>query len=1795
MSSPGDDIGRRISRRLINSYFTTQKYPYTRHHIDSFDQFMGRDLQSIIRSSNPILIVKDLIKGTTNSYAYKVELFVGGPDASAIKIGTPIVSLNNTEDVRVLFPNEARLRNLSYATDVSGDIMVRITYTDRRPDGQLEERVQELTVPDIRLFRMPIMLHSRYCLLNGKPKEFLQQAGECPYDHGGYFVVDGSEKVLVSRQEKAFNTLYIAQTQRDPKVHTYATLSSLSSETRAVKYFAMAMMRETPTKQPVINVSLPFIRKPINVFILFRLMGVQADEDIVRLIFPDADGAENRFLADKLIPTIVDAHPILSHYTALQFIKTFTKGFSEVHIIDIIRNQLFVHIPDLPGARVNYLAECVRSLLRVAYGFDKPTDRDDIRNQRCLTSGFLIQMLFNGVYAKWRKAVALTIDKEYNYNAQIYSGESFANIFDVGNKARIFNEGYMSEAISRAFKGKWGAGLGEEKAGVLQSLSRLSYLDFMSHCRRVVLEFDTSVKLTSPRNLHPSQFGYFCTNETPGGASIGITKNLSILTYISTGMQISGLVQWLHRRGGVATTINAEMKKTYIPVTVNNGIVGYTATPLPLVQLLKAFKHTGFLPATTGIGFSYADRRLFIMTDEGRPLRPLIVLRKTADGAPQLPVKRIAELSEWRDLVIGTHPGRANLALDNNEFLDPLAEVPKPTFEDYMTNLTPHLSILEYVDPYEQNESYIACFPENINAETTHMEVHPSTVGSLLTTLIPYANHNQSVRNQLSCSQSKQGVSIYATNWQNRFDNSGHILCYGEAPLARTMYYDYMAEGKIGYGTNVILALAMYDGYNQEDGVVINKDALERGLFRSVAYRSYEFYEEDDEKTGAKTRIGNPARISGWTDLKPGRDYTKLDDRGIVRVGTFVDEDTVICGGYMQPDRTSYKDASIAAQVWTSGIVENVSVMVNNKGLRLVKIRVVQDRSPELGDKFCLTPEHEVLTSNGWKTIDTVNENDSVCTLDDKQQIIYANPTGIYSFNCDNDELYHVKSQQVELITTMEHKMYVKKRNANGYTLETAKDIIGKRVQYKKNGTNTNKIFEFALSENTHHSAKNPVIDMDAFLEFLGFWISDGWVSTYNNEHRIELSLGKTSDMDHVADLVKKMGYSSYSNKEYNKLFISSQTLGEYLKLFSNGAANKYLPEWTWNLSESQCRTLLKGLIGGDGHISKSGVESFYTTSLVLADQFQRLCLHAGWSASKTKLGSAGTKVVICGKQTQLNSDYWGLTIIKSKNEPMVNHGHTKTQNGQLEEIINYSGSVHCIEVPNHIFYVRYNGKCVWTGNSNRHGQKGTIGMMFPGRDMPRTADGIVPDIIVNPHCIPSRMTIAQVLEQLLAKLGAVHGAIGDATTFMNEGSTADAIGDILENEYGFERTGNEILYDGKSGVQIPTAIFVAPVYHMRLKHMVEDKWQARTNGRREQRTHQPTGGRGKEGGLRIGEMDRDAIVTHGISAFLRESYMKRSDGETFPICTGCGTVPIYNERLGIAVCPMCQGPLRFAGDTADTLELIPPLTKQTAPIVKVEMPFTLKLLDQELNTFMNGGFRFLTSGGGTAHINIPLPAGEEDIQSSVQLMERVLPESYVPDFTAAPESESKEGAEANAGSLANLASLAKKAGLALVPLETAIQRNAETLANAQQQMQMQMAPPEDDLSGLDIQGQGANQMILPGALPPSLTVLGGKAPTVPVFQPQQQLYPAAMPTMTQQQVMTAATGPLVVVDTSPQAMREVIEDVGIGGANAGFSAPAQIPTIRRAARPKQISFGAAEPTAAPPSSGATITVNKLG
>lgn len=1477
------DMFRALSRSLIDKYYRTNEYPYTRHHIQSYDQFIQKDLPSIVKSNNPILLLKDQLKEFPGTYTYKVEIFVGGMDGANLRIGTPTISLQNTEEVRLLFPNECRLRNLTYATSVYADIIVRITYnqliTDvqRTSDGKeivtrrLEPSIYEETISDFRLFDIPIMLHSSVCLLNGKSKEFLRQAGECPQDHGGYFIVDGAEKVLVTSQEQAFNTLYISKMKSDPELLIYAPISCLSPETRMVKRVVFLLTRERPynPERPkkyvsydeagenvnsfrrqkngggTLCVSIPFVRKPVPVFVLFRALGIQTDQEIMNLIFPDMNGAEAQMLAHLLVPSMAEAAPFYNKYSAIQYIKTLTKGFGEAHVLDIIHNQLFIHIDDQDRARAMFLADCVRSILRVAAGIDPETDKDDTRNQRCLVSGFHIQLLFNQIYAQWRKEINKVVGTEYKMNASIYQGANFRSLFHQDRADQAFLKGYITMALTKAFKGRWGAGIGEDKKGILQALSRLSYMDFISHTRRVILNFDTSIKLTGPRHLHPSQFGYFCTNETPSGAPIGITKNLTVLTYISTGTPPAYFVDWLRERMSLREPANISPSERiqFTPVYVNGGIVGYTKVPQRLTRLLKLLKRTSWLPPTTSVGFNIRQKRVQVYLDEGRPVRPLIVLRSAdvARGSARVPTERLAKFPTWRDLICGTH--RPGADLTTSEFEDPLKEMDMTTMKleeriaTYEKLLESHVAPLEYVDPYEQNEAYIATFAEYIQPETTHMELHPSTILSVINSQIPFLNHNQSPRNQLGCSQSKQGLSMYATNWRDRYDNTAHVLAYGEAPLCRTIYQDYFGEGRMSFGQNIVLAITSYTGYNQEDGLIINKDAVDRGLFRSLAYRSYEAFESDDADAHMKTRFGNPKLVAAWMDLRPGLDYSKLDDRGIIRVGEYVDEMTVIVGAYMMSDKGAYKDASVAPQVWTRGRVESVVVTVNNMGLRLVKIRVAQDRKPEIGDKFCLSPDHEVLTSHGWKGIRHVTAEDFVAMYDPaRNATVFSNPQDFPEFDHRGGAMYDVVLPDCTLQVTSNHRLYVRDANVadSPYMFKTATDVF--------------------------------------------------------------------------ADL--------------------------------------------------------------------AGGATYYTLT---AD----------------------------------NKDHPIQTIEEAILDP------------------SYS-TVHCLTMDTGLFLVRRKGSkaAYWTGNSNRHGQKGTIGMLLRGHDMPRTESGLVPDMIMTPYGIVSRMTLGQIMEMICGKYGLKAGAVMDGTAFMNDGSPADAIGDRLQ-EIGFERYGNEIMYNGMTGQQMQTEVFICPLYGMRLKHMTEDKWQARDKGRKEQRTHQPTGGRGNQGGLKIGEMDRDSILCHGIAGFVRESYMQRSDGAKFPVCTGCGTIPIYNPKLGLAICTLCDGPVQFTGSNASNIEIVPPLKKPTSEIVQVEMPYATKLLDQEMSSFLNMGLRFVTSAGVTKLKNptneffsTEVPAGAQE-----PLKELVLPEVKVAQILPTREAPNVEDLQAQA----------ELAGMTLVPKADAV------------------------------------------------------------------------------------------------------------------------------------------------------------
>jgi hypothetical protein len=392
--------------------------------------------------------------------------------------------------------------------------------------------------------------------------------------------------------------------------------------------------------------------------------------------------------------------------------------------------------------------------------------------------------------------------------------------------------------------------------------------------------------------------------------------------------------------------------------------------------------------------------------------------------------------------------------------------------------------------------------------------------------------------------------------------------------------------------------------------------------------------------------------------------------------------------------------------------------------------------------------------------------------------------------------------------------------------------------------------------------------------------------------------------------------------------------------MLSVGALNKYLPEYVWNLSQRQSNILLEALLQGDGSSMEYNkgetFDRYGTISLQLANDITRLAFHCGYSATvkiaeeptgiarigKRNLGSrAGQEVSITQQHT-----YYKVSIITKQNQPWINK---KVNDSNEEKLIDYQGKVYCVEMPSsHTYYMREHNfaPCLIIGNSSRHGQKGTVGNIIPECDMPFTSNGLRPDIIINPHAIPSRMTIGQLKETLLGKVLLELGLFGDGTAF-GDFDINDICKELLK--LGYESNGNELLYNGLTGEQHECSIFMGPVFYQRLKHMVNDKVHSRSFGPMVNLTRQPAEGRSRDGGLRCGEMERDCLISHGAARFLRERMYDVSDKFSIYCCKKCGFISVYNEDKNIRQCRTCDNRHDFA---------------------YVEIPYAYKLLSQELN-----------------------------------------------------------------------------------------------------------------------------------------------------------------------------------------------------------------------------------------------------
>jgi DNA-directed RNA polymerase II subunit RPB2 len=1453
---------------IIESYFKGQQLErFVRHQLESYNNFVSYQITKTIEMFNPVHIASEQDFDPV-SKKYALEIFITFEN---FKIYRPQIHENNGA-IKLMFPQEARLRNFTYSASTT--ININVKYIVRNGINLENTQIFHKTLPDVHIGKLPIMLKSNICVLTQYKHFDNSQTGECKYDAGGYFIINGSEKTVLGQERAAENRVYCFNVEKNETKYLWKAEIKSVPDFKCISPKQISMMilsKNNGFGYPIV-LEIPRVKQPIPLFIVFRALGVITDKEICEKILLDLNDIKNKDMLEGLQGSVIDSDKYLTQEDCIKYITSFVM-YTPINMdketgakkkyeftLDILNNDLFPHCHNLQQ-KIYFLGYMTNKLLMAYYEIIKADDRDSYLNKRVDLTGTLLNNLYRNYFNKLVKDMEKQVVREINTGSW-RSKDDYENIINLTNIYKIIKSSTIENGIKRALStGDFGIKhSNSNKVGVAQVYNRLNYVSSLSHARRISTPTDKSGKLIPPRKLHNTCWGFCCPSETPEGQSVGVVKNLAYMTHVTVYSNSLPLYEYI--MPNIISIDSSELNPNNIydkvKVFINGTWVGITEKPMELYYFLKDKKYKGIINIYTSIVFDYKLKEIRVCNDSGRLTRPLLRVKN-------------------KNILI------------NNSIIEKLKSG-ELSWDNLLTVSKLNDSILEYIDPEEQSWSMIATKPKDlINANNklikfTHCEIHPSTIFGVLASCIPFPEHNQSPRVTYQCAQGKQAMGIYATNYENRMDKTAYILNYPMRPLVETRIMDLINLNNIPSGSQLIVAIMTHTGYNQEDSLLVNKGSIDRGMALVTVYHTEK--DEDKQKINGDEEIRCKPDKTKTKGNKMGN-YNKVNSKGVIPENTLVENRDVIIAKVTpikenRNDHTKvikFEDQSKIYKTNEETYIDKNYIDRNGDGYTFAKVRLRSVRKPVIGDKFCALPTQQVLTNIGWIEIKDIDiENHKLATLDINGNMIYEHPIAKFEYE-HNDKMYFIQNKQVHIICTLNHKLYVNKRSSDKYELIKAKDVMGKAVRFQKSLKNIYPDIEFMELGDEKYS-------MDYFLRLLGMFIADG--STDKNNKRIFITALKQRKRDFNEIIFQNLGVN-YSYQKDGNYYISSKNnnLYEYLNKLSVGCKNKYLPDFVFELSERQSKILLESLLEGDGSKMEYKGESFDrygTISLRLANDVTRLAVHCGYSAiikiaeeptgiarvGKRNLGSrAGQTVEITQKHT-----YYKVSIITKQNQPWINKKKNETN---VEKLIDYEGKVYCIEMPSsHLYYMRETNlsPSLLIGNSSRHGQKGTVGNIIPECDMPYTDTGIRPDIIINPHAIPSRMTIGQLKETVLGKVLVELGLFGDGTSF-GEFDVKD-ICDLLLKA-GYEAHGNELLYDGLTGEQIECSIFMGPVFYQRLKHMVNDKVHSRSIGPMVNLTRQPAEGRSRDGGLRFGEMERDCVcgdtqiaTTNGLSVLIK-------------------------------------------------------------------------------------------------------------------------------------------------------------------------------------------------------------------------------------------------------------------------------------------------------------------------------------
>lgn len=1333
---------------VLESYI--RRYGFARHQIESYNHLIDVMIPSIIQE-NPVQTI------AVPQQHVKATLCIKN-----VSFRRPTFS-ESSGQTRDIYPYECRVRGITYALSVLMDVELCIYDTSSSSNsnhdshnnntkstesqlpsmGRLASRVQYI---ELLVCQIPVIVRSKYCHLSHTST----LCNESPFDEGGYFIVNGSKKTMPGQESMKRNYPFVFPTK---KQHKYAyeleIRSAHKTKMRSTSTLKMYITNVRKGAVPEIVVNLPYLNYDVPLIVLFKLLNVTSSEDIMRLILMQEDlykaqqqdaklfnlvqslvqcdifcmskddlcdwlakvgcnkvNQENE--GDEIISSEQQAASFSTNTSEKKTTSKMTREKRIAYVNYIIRNEFLPHVglqqtPEIIWRKCIELGLLARKLIGVALGYEKCDDRDHYQNKRIDMNGPMLAYLLRAYFYKSWKKLCSTIYR------RLEEGKSI----DLSN---MFDHKRLTSSIRYALAtGNWGTKKGGSSlTGVAQVLNTMSTLAEKSNIRRVSMHYKRDGKISKPRLLHPSQYMILCPSETPEGASCGLVKNLTITSHVRIGYDPEWIIPTVLQLNQTIVHVDKtdwQTRSKCTPIYINGTLVAYTSNPEQTIQHLRHYRTCQAIPFDTTLYYARSSNRIFIETDSGCVMRACFNL------------SRIHELPQ---IIAQTHV---------SDLFDTLL----------------HKGVVEYVDKMEEDMYRIACMSTDLihkrelesNEHFTHLEIHPLCMFGICASLIPYLEFNQSPRNTYQAAMCKQAMQTMSVDYAYSMNSSHYVLIYGQVPLVQTCMYEMMGLNHMPIGTNVMLMIANFSGYNQEDSLILNKQALDRGLFRSMTIRSYIDEEKSKGTELACFKIPKPGECRGMRNAR----YDKLQENGIPAVNTRIEPNDVIIG----------------KTIATTEIISETNMILpsNHQFNHQTATRVSTDESTLLMS----TPRNETP---------------------------FLQSHAIFSSDTNLSTSFTADAATAAVATTTTSK-------------ETPKHTTGKK-KYTKNNT--------------------------------------------------------------AADQMKK-------------------------------ASNLLVPN----------RTLSKS----------TAVPPNASPIMTPSSSLER---HASINVRQLITPSVSSKVV-----ERDNS-----VTTKSRKVSVVDQViHTMNKSGQTRIRLN----LYEIDLPD-----------IGDKFSSRHGQKGTCGIVEPQENLPFDMQGHVPDVIINPHCLPSRMTIGQLMECLYGKVAVLTGKIQDGTPF--HGSNMRDPGKILA-QYGFNRHGTHVFYSGVTGEALPCRLFFAPCFYQRLRHMASNKIHARSTGPVSILTNQPVEGRSRNGGLRVGQMERDCMTSHGASSILLERMLHQSDPYECPVCAQCGLI-------AIAAYPSESSSLqtkRFrTNDRGMILRSSKPYCRNCDrhdTVHMVQMPYALKLLVQEL------------------------------------------------------------------------------------------------------------------------------------------------------------------------------------------------------------------------------------------------------